>query len=344
RWMEPVEQFYKWHKGAEAYLRNERPLARVAMVYSQQSAQFYGGSQAREKVEDHTLGFYHALIEARLPFEMVHDRKLDDVSQFRTLILPNIAALSEAQCSQLGEFVQQGGSLVATFETSLYDEWGKQRREFGLADLFGVSFTGRVTRRMQNSYLTLHNPHPLLAGLEDAERIVNGAKRVDVKGTREFPNPPLTLVPSYPDLPMEEVYPRQLTTDIPEVYLSEHGRGRVVYFPWDIDRVFWEVLCVDHGKLLANAVDWATDEERPVTVTGPGVVDVAAWEQKESVTVHLVNLTNPMMMKGPYREVIPLGAQKVQLRLPEGKRAKKVQLLVAGTEAKTTTSGNTLSV
>ena len=47
-------------------------------------------------------------------------------------------------------------------------------------------------------------------------------------------------------------------TDIAEVYLREVGRGRVVYFPWDIDRVFWEVLAVDHGLLLRNAVRWAT--------------------------------------------------------------------------------------
>ena len=34
----------------------------------------------------------------------------------------------------------------------------------------------------------------------------------------------------------------------------------------DIDRTFWEVLTVDHGKLLRNAVIWATNEEPVVTV------------------------------------------------------------------------------
>ena len=53
---------------------------------------------------------------------------------------------------------------------------------------------------------------------------------------------------------MEEVYPRQVKTDLPEVFLHQHGAGRVVYFPWDIDRVFWEVLCIDHSLLLRNAV------------------------------------------------------------------------------------------
>ncbi len=72
------------------------------------------------------------------------------------------------------------------------------------------------------------------------------------------------MIPSYPDLPMEMVYPRVQKTDIAELYLREAGLGRIVYFPWDIDRVFWEVLAVDHGILLRNAVLWATNEELPV--------------------------------------------------------------------------------
>jgi hypothetical protein len=48
------------------------------------------------------------------------------------------------------------------------------------------------------------------------------------------------------------------------------------------------------------------------------------------MTVHLVNLTNPMMMKGPLREVIPVGKQSVTVRLPKGTRPKRVQLLSTG--------------
>ena len=77
RWLPVVEELYTWHFRNERYLRNDASLARVAMVYSQQTAHYYGGEQARQKVEDHTLGFYQAMIEARIPFEMVHDRLLD---------------------------------------------------------------------------------------------------------------------------------------------------------------------------------------------------------------------------------------------------------------------------
>jgi hypothetical protein len=338
RWLKVVEDIYGWHYRAERYLRNEAPLARVAMVYSQQTATFYGGEHASQKVEDHTLGMYHALVEARIPFEMVHDRLLDagHVDRFKLLILPNIAALSTAQCAELRQYVARGGSLLATYETSLYDEWGALRADFGLADVFGVAYEGRLEGPMQNSYLNLEKDpvtgrhHPLLAGLEDAGRIVNGVWRVDVAPRASFPNPPLTLIPSYPDLPMEEVYPRPPKTDIPGVYLREAGSSRIVYFPWDIDRTFWEVMAADHGRLLRNAVEWAVNEAPPATVTGPGLLDVTVWRQKESLTVHLVNLTNPMMMKGPFREIVPVGEQKVEVRLPEGAKPRKVQLLVGG--------------
>ena len=290
-------------------------------------------------MEDPALGFYQALVEARIPFEMVHDRYLDaeHLAPYRTLILPNIAALTTKQCEQLEAFVKRGGSIVATYETSLYDEWGVKRKDFGLASLFGASFTGTMEGPMQNSYLTLEKDpatgqfHPLLTGFEDATRIINGANRVHVTATEVSGSvfSPLTVVPSYPDLPMESVYVRPTKTHDAGVFLREIGEGRVVYFPWDIDRTFWEVLDVDHGKLIANSVLWANKEPQPLTVKGAGVLDVSIWTQKDSMTVHLVNLTNPMMMKGPVREIIPIGRQQVRLRVPAGKRIHKAHLLVA---------------
>jgi hypothetical protein len=352
RWLPVIEDIYRWHQGIEAYLRNEAPLARVGMVYSQQTAWFYGGPRARAKVEDHALGWYQALVEARIPFEMVHDRLLDGehLDRFRTLILPNIAALSDAQCRQLRAFVERGGGLVATYETSLYDEWGARHPDFGLADLFGVSFQRKAEAPMRNAYLRLEDDpksgkrHPLLDGFEDAPRMIHGTARLEVAPKRAFPRPPLTLIPSYPDLPMEMVYPRVEHTDIAEVYLSEVGAGRVVYFPWDIDRTFWDVLVFDHALLMRNAVRWATNEKPRVEVTGPGILDITAWRQKDSMTVHLVNLTNPMMMKGPFRELIPVGAQRVAVQLPREARARRVQLLREGRKADFGQEGNELSV
>jgi hypothetical protein len=348
RWVKVVEDVYGWHHRNERYLRNEANLARVAMVYSQQTGTYYGGTQKHRKVEDHELGLYHALVEARVPFEMVHDQLLgpEHVDRYKLLLLPNVAALSDAQCAQLRAYVTRGGSLLATFETSLYDERGKRRDDFGLADLLGVSYDGAVQRDVKNSYIRIEaqTRHPILKGLESAGRVINTVQRVAVKPRGELPEPPLTQVPPYPDLPMEEVYPRTPATRTPEVFLRQVGRGRVVYFPGDIDRTYWEVLSADHGTLLRNAVAWALDEPPVVEVTGPGVLDVTAWRQRDAMTVHLVNLTNPMMMKGPIRETLSVGEQTVRVRIPGGKEPRKVRLLVAGAEAKADQDRGVLSV
>ena len=324
RWLKPVEDIYTWCPDANA---------------------------APRSVEDASLGWHQALIESRIPFEMVHDRLLDPqhLEAFKTLILPDIAGLSDSQCAQLRAFVERGGGLVATSETSLRDEWGAPRKDFGLAELFGASWRGRTEGPMKNAYLRLEHASvpgsPLLQGLEDAPRIIHGVWRVDVAARDPGYRSPLTHIPSYPDLPMEKVYPRQPRTNIQQVFLSEHPNGgRVAYFPWDLDRTFWEVLSTDHQKLMRNAVQWATNEDAPVTVTGKGVLDVALWRQRDSLTVHIVNLTNPMMMKGPIRELIPVGEQRVRVRLPDGATARDVKLLVGGGRPEFSQAGGWLEV
>lgn len=325
RWFKPVEDLYAWHWKNEKYLRNERPLARVGLV----------SGPTQRSATDHTSGFYHALVEGRIPFEVVQTDRLDaeSVKQFQALALPNIANLSDAQCAQLKAFVEKGGGLVATHETSLYDERGKRREDFGLAGLFGAAFASNVIERQQNAYLNLtDHSHPLLAGLEDVGRMIHGVKRVEIR-TPAGLRAPLMTVPTYPDLPMEEVYVRDTKTDIPGVMVRSAGSGRVVYFPWDIDRTFWEIMCPEHGVVLANAIRWAAQEEQPLQVQGQGILDVALWKQPSSVTAHLVNLTNPMMMKGPLREILTIGPQKVRVKLPEGAKARSVRFLVSEAKA-----------
>lgn len=351
RWMEAVANLYEKYYKNEKYLRNTAPMARVGIMYSEQTDRNYGGKPWQQKSGDHLDGMYHTLVENRIPFDMVNDRLLtpDDLKRFKVLILPNIAALSDAQCQQIQTYVENGGSIVATFETSLYDEEGRQRPDFGLANLFGVSFDKNVDGPMRNSYLQLRTDaknsqtQVILNGLDDTPRIINSIYKVNVKPTAAtFPSP-VTLIPTYPDLPMEDVYPRIAETDTRELYLQQVGKGRVAYIPGDMDRSFWQMLSIDHGQLLSNVVRWALDEEPITEVQGPGVIDVNVWRQDKSMTVHLVNLTNPMMMKGPFRELIPVEATVV-VQVPKGAKVTDVKLLMSEQKPKFEVKGGKVTV
>jgi hypothetical protein len=361
RWIAPLEKIYDWHWRNEKYLRNIGSLARVAMVYSAGLRDISGitgaggGSVNTGEIPSgisyyendyYQAGMYHALVEARIPFDMVFDGLLDSahVDRYQLLILPNITSLSDAQCEQIRQYVARGGSVLATFETSLYDEDGGRRANFGLSDLFGVAFAGNVQHRISNSYMAIERQtqHAILRGMEDFGQILNTTQRVDARAVASFPPPPLTRIPTYPTAPLEETFPREVNTGIPEVFLRQIGAGRVVYFPGDIDRTFWETMSPDLATLLRNAVAWAANEEQPVAVTGPGIVDVACWRQAGSMTIHLVNLTNPMMLRSAFRELIPVGEQKVSVRLPSGASARNVHLLVSGRNVPVSKSGERL--
>ncbi len=348
RWLDTVDRIYQVLYRNEKYLRNTASLARVGLLFSEQNKN-YGNEKWQQKNSDHASGMYHALIEARIPFEMVNDRLLnhDNLKSFRLLVLPNIAQLSDDQCTHLRHFVENGGSLIATFETSLYDKEGHRRDDFGLADVFGASCDLSVEGPMQNSYLRLKSDisdkfHPVLAGLEDAYRIINTIYQVNVKPLSQLPSP-VTLIPTYPDLPMEQVFPRVPETDIRGLYLRDTGKARVAYFPGDIDRSFWQIMNADHGRLLGNVIRWALNEEPLVEVTGPGVFDVTAWRQEDSMTIHLVNLTNPMLMKGPFRELITVSVDAT-IKIPDNVKISAVNLLVSGEKPKTMIKGNKLSL
>ncbi|HUJ24049.1 MAG TPA: beta-galactosidase [Bryobacteraceae bacterium] len=76
-----------------------------------------------------------ALIQAHIPFSLIFDEHVADLSKHRVLILPDSECLSDAQLASIRQFVDQGGGLVAIGQSGLYDEWRRVRTKPGLADL-----------------------------------------------------------------------------------------------------------------------------------------------------------------------------------------------------------------
>ena len=79
-----------------------------------------------------------ALIQAKVPFDIVFDDNLKNLSKYRVLALADQECLSEEQMRLIRDWVKRGGGLVATGHSSLYTEWRQRRRDFGLQDLFNA--------------------------------------------------------------------------------------------------------------------------------------------------------------------------------------------------------------
>jgi hypothetical protein len=79
-------------------------------------------------------------------------------------------------------------------------------------------------------------------------------------------------------------------------------------------------------------------------VTGPGILEITCWLQAKSMTVHMLNCTNPYALRSAYREMIPVGPQRVSVRIPGGRAAREIKLLVAGVQLNIERVGNTLAL
>ena len=335
RWEKPAHDFFEWLAANEKHYFNRRSLSAVALVWPQRT-QTWHPELARNT--EALQGYYFALMEARIPFDIVHDEDLsaDRLAEYNVLVLPNAALLSDAACGVVRNFANGGGSVVATFETSLYDELGERRKDFALADVFGATVKGPAEGPLHNSYLQVERPHPLLNGIGNTTFLPGPIFRVPIN---DIANPVLTRIPPYPAYPPEFVYPASTQSAGPSVVLTE-GKGRTVYFTDDIDRTFWRSWNRDLGAILANAVRWAGKDAFNAKVVGAGLLDVFYWQTEPGLALHLVNYTTPALMKGPAREISIVGKQEVRLQAPAGFKASKATLLSGPTEVPFQTQGS----
>ncbi len=333
RWQKVGADFFQWTKKHDAHLTPpRRSLANIGVVMGQSTQLLYPGpvvAHSHAYMRETTHGIYEALLRGRFTFDFVHEDLFDpdQLRKYRALLLPNIAMLSRHQCDHIRAYVQSGGSLMASFETSLYDEDLQPRAEFGLADVLGISKAGDVIGTNGNAYYgRIERKHPILDGFANTNWLPGAQNRVPIKAVSD---PVLTVVPGFVQYPPELAYPSVSHTDEPAVVLRETESSRLAYFPGDIERTYWLTGHGDLLRLLHNTIRWITRDEQLLHVEGDGFLELFAWETSPGYAIHLLNYTNPNAHHGWLESTYSLGPQTVSMTLPSGVRVKSVELLRA---------------
>lgn len=350
RWREVGRSFFQWAASHEQHFRNRGSIADLAVLYPQNTIAFYkSGAGAgtwhgaeRNQTTEYLQGLYYALLEGRFLFDFVHEENLDAAAlrKYRALLLPNAAYLSDGQCEAIRKYVAGGGSLLATFETSRYNEWGDARRDFQLADVFGAHATGEVIGPRGNSYARMEMRHPILEGFSGTNVLPGSESRVPIQ--EDSASLILSVVPSYPAFPPEMVYPATPRTTEPAAIFRESGKSRIAYFAGDIDRSSWISGNTDLSQLLQNAVSWVQGGEPAVSIRGAGVIEAFAYKTEPGYALHLLNYTNPNMTRGFLRRFYAVGAQDVRFRVNRGRAIKSVRALRAASDLKFAQEGETI--
>jgi hypothetical protein len=100
----------------------------------------------------------------------------------------------------------------------------------------------------------------------------------------------MSLIPPSQYGPPEKIYWDGETEHPGLVHLS-HGKGRISYFPWQVDALFHKHSLPEHSRLLASALERVSGSGRQVAGDIPPQVEVVLAEQPEQgrTLIHLVN-------------------------------------------------------
>jgi hypothetical protein len=316
-----------------AYYHHTRSEARIALVWSDTTANFYAGSAAQlidvarvparsnvGNLEQEFWGLTEALVRAHAPFDVIDDYALEHAAldRYRAIFLPNVACMNDAVAARLRDYVERGGSLFTTFETSRYDAVGAPRPDFALAELMGVSATGKVAGPRPWDYMAKQSPSPLLDRIP-RQWIPSPTYYLQVQGAGaqvalRFTKP---LAGSYE-------LPPQLSDD-PALTVQKTGKGTVVYCAGDLGNMIHAWHMPEPLILMENAVRTLA----PVGIeleNVPSAVELVHRSQNAGRRhlFHFVNFNGEMTR--PIRQITPV--RDARVTLPKDIDAKKVHTLM----------------
>jgi hypothetical protein len=320
--MKAIAEMNKYVGDNRAYYTGSKSSANIAIVWSETTANYYEGSPAQMididrvaqrsaigNVDAEFNGLSEALIRAHVPFDVIDDVTLerDPLERYAAIFLPNVACMSDASAARVKKYVEAGGNVFATFETSLYDDTGVRRSDFALASLFGVADEKKIAGPNQWDFMKPVAKHWLLGGIE-REMLPSSTYHALVRPNGgevllRFTKPLKGRYDGIPDLSPD-----------PALVVRRVGKGTAVYFSGDFGNMVAGFRLPEYLRIVANASRRLAPPV--VTVDVPGSVEVVLREQPGRKMLHLVNFTGEMTR--PITRVLPMTDVKITLIKGEG--------------------------
>jgi hypothetical protein len=324
----------------------QEPLG--ALLVSESTRQFYAHGNVMERWLSHALGMFRMGMEEHLPITLITELELrpEVLAKYRVLLLPNVACLSDAQAEAIRRYVDEGGGLVATCETSLFDERGKARPDFALRDLFGTSYAGRPAQSsirpeldanfaiaINDQYWTQRANAGAIRFSDFPDSIFatsDRLRRIVPNGQATFKGPMVKPTGFLPNMKPSMLYfPEGSRDAFPAAAYGEFGRGRVVYFAAGFDAALFSYPFPYQRILLSQATQWAAQNPYPISIQAPMCVQSTFWKKSASrlpddglpagnlpasdIIVHLWNGLNTTSDHGQQDVEVPLREESIAI-------------------------------
>ncbi|MEY8355998.1 alpha-amylase family protein [Lachnospiraceae bacterium 54-53] len=294
-------------------ISDSRPVRDVAMFYSFANLEKFGNPiQSKDDFQAHFRGAERVLIENHIPYGFVIGGKyfsLSDLEGVKTLILPNAGILDDKEMEVIREYVRNGGGLVASFETSLYNEDGSKRPDYGLADVFGCHYNNESILTANDYYFKIKNPvSPVLKGILSTELLMNSGKTAICTADNKEEEV-AGYLPEILNQPPEYAWIQPMDSPYAGIVARSFGKGRVVYFANTVDALCFTNGHEDFTEVYANAVNYTSRKEYTMETDAYRSVHTNLIEHIENeTTTYILSFVNTTgTQQRPVKEIIAVG-------------------------------------
>ena len=305
---------YQYLQKNESFLQDLQPVTDIGIFYSKPSGELVGDDAFTGSMR----GLQRLMAENHYQYGFISDKLIspDALKAFKILFLPNTAALSTAHLNMIKDWVYQGGKLISSFQTSLYDEHGQARSDFGLGEVFGVTTLGDIVNTEMDCYQKIIRRNDLVRGMEKTDLLHNGGRTLltrTLPGAEEVTG----YLPKINNQPPENAFPATWETSHPILVLNRYGKGESIYFANEIERLNGTIGHPDYDQLLTNAVSFLNGKSILLKTNAPASVHIYLNQSAKHPKTYQLSLVNTSSSsQRPFRDLIPVNDLQVFLPFP----------------------------
>ena len=323
-----IEKYEKDLVGLENY-----PYVGVLYSYGSprdhvQRSSMHGTIDARGS----SLGAFAACLYNHIQVSSLSEYVLDNparLQKYPVLFLPNVPYLSEERIENIKDYVRNGGSLIASCSTSLFDEKGNRRSSFAMEDLLKVRplpASGELNDIINSYTAMIGGPNDLYL------KTTKGGKIAD----------PAKIYPMFYYEPVEVLDGGNVVMDVitgpdskpllPGIVMSDYGKGRVIYCSSTLESLFNSEAPDLTGELIKSMIKAVSSQALPYTIDAPqSLISNLAYKDNKMI-FHLTNWTGNKFEKPWINEyyLAPVENVKLKISIPEGKKVVEVSAMAQG--------------
>ena len=339
---------YQFVKANEKLLEQHIPVSNIGIYYSRPTRlSYHKKSEEEDDFGTEIRGFENILMENHIPNDFILDDQVsgERLKKYKLIILPNVRCMSDKEIDVLKEYVRNGGNLMATYSTSLYDTDGREMKNYGLSEVFGVNYAGKKenTRRDNYQYI-LNKKHPLVEPDSSETELLFNAGFTALCRPSGDAKVICTWVPTIPNQPPDKSWVEKFSTEYPTVVENRYGRGKVLYFANQPDLLSYKVGHQDPMNLLLRGIRYLAGNSIPIESNAPSSVNIGLTKSLSKPGQYILSLVNTTSGPvRPVRELIPVKDLKVKLHL-DGRSVASHTVLRCQGNCQVKTKGQTLEL